>query len=65
MQFICAHIFRGYNSALFFDVSFVEFPPVNPKLYHEIKSQVSKLFDTSSDQVLKVKKQDSKLGITQ
>ena len=65
MQFTCAHIFRGYAQTPYFDVSFLDFPPVNPKRYHEIKSKVSMLFDTSRDKVLKQKKEENKYSIFQ
>lgn len=45
-----------------FDVSFLNFPPVNPKRYPEIDATVSKLFDTSRDKVLKLKKEESLFG---
>lgn len=59
MQFNCVHTFRGYSSTPFFDVSFLEFPPINPKRYVELKSNISKLFDTQRDETLKIKKEDN------
>jgi hypothetical protein len=43
----------------------LDFPPVNPKRYYELRSTVSKLFDTSKDQVLKMKKEENRFGIYQ
>ena len=64
MQFTCAHIFRGFSPTLEqFDVSFLEFPPINPKRYFEMRSKVSRVFDSSSDKILKTKKDENKLGI--
>ena len=65
MQFNCAHIFRGYPNTNFFDVSFLDFPPINPKRYFELRSKVSKLLDTSRDETLKFKKNENRYGIYQ
>jgi hypothetical protein len=63
MQFTCVHAFRQYAKAEFFDASFLEFPPVNPKRYVELKASVSKLFDSASDRVLALKKEENEYGI--
>lgn len=64
MQFTCVHSFRCYASHTFFDASFLEFPPINPKRYVELKTSVSKLFDSASDKNLHLKKdEDNSLGI--
>jgi hypothetical protein len=65
MQFNCAHIFRGFPNTNIFDVSFLDFPPINPKRYFELRSKVSKLLDTSRDETLKFKKHDNRFGIYQ
>jgi hypothetical protein len=57
------HIFKGYQQTPFFDVCFLEFPPINPKRYVEIKSNVSKLLDPSRDETLKLKKEDNQYGV--
>jgi len=44
MQFNCVNVFRGYQSCKFFDSVFLEFPPINPKRYVELKSNISRLF---------------------
>lgn len=49
MIFVCVHTFRGYQASKYFDTIFLEFPPINPKRYVELKSDVSKLFDTTRD----------------
>ncbi len=36
---------------------------MNPKLFHEVQIKISKIFDTSNDKVLRLKKEDNKLGI--
>jgi hypothetical protein len=46
-------------------VSFLDFPPINPKRYFELRSKVSKLLDSSRDTTLKTKKEDNKYGIYQ
>jgi len=63
MKFVCLYIFRGLSRASFFDATLIEFPPVNPKLYHEIESKISKIFDTYNDPVLTNKKSENLLGI--
>ena len=63
MQFTCAHIFRGFGQSQFFDICFMEFPPINPKRYVELKSNVSRLFDTSQDKILRLKKEENSFGI--
>lgn len=64
MQFQCLHVFKGYSQSEFFDAIFLEFPPINPKRYVELKSNVSRLFDTVSDRTLQIKNDDENyLGI--
>ena len=41
----------------------MDFPPINPKRYVELKSNVSKLFDTGRDNILRLKKDDNSLGV--
>lgn len=65
MTFVSVHLFRGFHNCSFFDVEFLEFPPINPKRYVELKSDVSKLFDTERDQTLQVKKNENQYGIYQ
>jgi len=38
VEFMCAHIFRYNKADPFIDVAFLEFPPVNPKKYHQIEN---------------------------
>jgi hypothetical protein len=52
------HVFRGYSQHLFFDAAFLEFPPNNPKRHVEVKTNVSKIFDTMSDKILALKKDE-------
>lgn len=40
----------------FFDAAFLELPPTNPKRYVELKANVSKIFDSSKDKILALKK---------
>ena len=63
MMFNCVNTFKGNPNTPFFDVSFLEFPPINPKRYVELKSSVSKIFDTTRDETLKIKKEDNQFGI--
>eukprot|EP00347_Sterkiella_histriomuscorum_P004436 403360465 len=65
MLFVCIHTFRGYQNTPYLDASFLEFPPINPKRYVELKSDISKLFDTSRDQTLRGKKEENGYGIYQ
>lgn len=65
MLFVCVHSFRGYQNTKFLDATFLEFPPINPKRYVELKSDNSKLFDTARDTVLKIKREDNPYGIYQ
>jgi hypothetical protein len=58
MQFQCVHTFRGYGQFSFFDAAFLEFPPSNPKRYVEMKSNISRLFDSQKDSVLQLKKDE-------
>lgn len=58
MQFTCVHAFRGYSQYTFFDAAFLDFPPINPKRYVELKANVSRLFDTTGDRNLQLKKDD-------
>jgi hypothetical protein len=43
----------------FFDASFLEFPPNNPKRYVELKANISKIFETSRDKILQNKKDEN------
>jgi len=63
MQFTCVHAFRQYGKVEYFDATFLEFPPINPKRYVELRASVSKLFDSASDRVLALKKEDNEYGI--
>ena len=63
MNFICSHIFRGYGQTPYFDCAFLEFPPINPKRYVELKSDISRLFETGRDENLKLKKTENNLGL--
>ena len=45
INFMCAHIFRHNGSDPSHDISFLEFPPVNPKKYHFIMNKSSSLFN--------------------
>ncbi|CDW90006.1 wd-40 repeat-containing protein [Stylonychia lemnae] len=65
MMFNCIHIIKGSPNTPFFDVSFLEFPPINPKRYVELKSNISKLLDTSRDEILRIKKEENQFGIYQ
>jgi hypothetical protein len=58
MQFNCIHTIRSYPKAEFFDASFLDFPPINPKRYVEMKASVSRLFDSNSDKNLQIKKDE-------
>jgi hypothetical protein len=53
------HAFRGYTINTFFDAAFLEFPPINPKRYVELKANISKIFDTSRDKILELKKEEN------
>jgi hypothetical protein len=59
MQFTCIFSFRQYGRIEYFDASFLEFPPINPKRYVELNASVSKLFDTTQDRILALKKEMS------
>lgn len=37
---------------------FLDFPPVNPKRYVELKTSVSRLFETTQDKNLQMKKDE-------
>jgi len=63
MQFVCAHSFRGYQNSQVFDATFLEFPPLNPKKYSELKSKISLILDPHEDKLIKLKKQENKYGI--
>jgi hypothetical protein len=63
MQFVCVHIFRGYSTANYFDASFLQFPPINPKRMCELTKDISKIFDSGFDKVLRVKKEENKFGV--
>jgi hypothetical protein len=64
MQFTCVYVFKGYGSNTFFDATFLDFPPINPKRYVELKTNVSLLFDTCQDKNLLLKKdEDNVFGI--
>jgi hypothetical protein len=63
MEFICVHTFRTYMRSEFFDTSFLDFPPINPKRYVEMKTNVSKLFDSDNDRILNLKKDENPLSI--
>jgi hypothetical protein len=41
----------------------MDFPPINPKRYVELKSNISKLFDTTQDKILRLKKEENTFGI--
>lgn len=41
----------------------MDFPPINPKRYVELKSNISRLLDTGRDETLKIKKLDNPYGI--
>lgn len=44
VTFMCAHIFRYTAADPILDISFLEFPPVNPKKNHQIKDKTSMIF---------------------
>ncbi len=63
MVFQCVHTFKGYKQTPFFDVCFLEFPPINPKRYVEMKSNVSRILEPQRDDTLKLKKEENQYGI--
>lgn len=63
MGFICVHTLRSYGKADFFDAAFLDFPPINPKRYVELKTNVSRLFDSEHDKNLILKKEENTLSI--
>lgn len=58
MQFNCIHTIRAYQKCEFFDAAFLDFPPINPKRYVEMKANVSRMFDTTHDNDLLLKKDE-------
>ena len=66
MQFTCLHVFNNaYSRNSFFDAAFLDFPPINPKRYVELKTNVSRIFDSGNDKTLILKKESEEnlLGI--
>lgn len=55
------HVFRGYGQYSFFDAAFLEFPPINPKRHVEVKTNVSRIFDTTQDRILALKKEEDNI----
>jgi hypothetical protein len=55
------HVFRGYGQYSFFDAAFLEFPPINPKRHVEVKTNVSRIFDTTQDKILALKKEEDNI----
>lgn len=63
MDFICVHQLRTYMKSEFFDAIFLDFPPINPKRYVEMKTNVSRLFDSEHDKNLILKKDENPYSI--
>lgn len=55
------HVLRGYSQYSFFDVAFLEFPPNNPKRHVGVKTNVSRIFDTTQDKILSMKKEEDNI----
>lgn len=61
MSFMCAHVFKPAHNDLINDVAFLDFPPINPEKYHEIKEKESRIFNPEKYKL----KIHNKLGIYQ
>jgi hypothetical protein len=65
MAFMCAHVFKPGHNDLICDVAFLEYPPLNPQRYHDLKEKQSYIFKPDTNKISQIKKSHNKLGVYQ
>jgi hypothetical protein len=65
VAFMCAHVFKPEQNDLINDVAFLDFPPLHPEKYHDLKEKKSYIFKPDTNKITMIKKSHNKLGVYQ
>jgi hypothetical protein len=65
IAFMCAHVFKPGHDDMIHDVAFLEYPPIDPEKYHDLKEKQSYIFKPNSNKIAMIKKSHNKLGVYQ
>lgn len=65
MAFMCAHVFNPAHNEVFHDVAFLDFPPIDPEKYHELREKQSGIFIPETNKIMQIKRMHNKLGVYQ
>ena len=65
LSFMCAHVFKPSHNDLVNDVAFLEYPPLNPERYHDLKEKQSYIFRPETNKISIIKQLHNNLGVYQ